>query len=114
MRGFSTRRKPRIQRTRTTAKPAECAPLRWTTMTKWKGFCGGVKRKRHRAASAVGDNSRSGGEMPHDFEHARIQADVFGRAPAGHHQRVVGRRLDGIEIGVERKIVAALFAVGLI
>jgi len=47
---------------------------------------------------------RRGGEVPDDLDDARVQANVFGSASAGHHKSVVGRRLDGIEIGVSEKL----------
>ncbi len=39
-----------------------------------------------------GDRFIGGGEVAHDIEHARIQADVLGSPPAGNHKRVVSSR----------------------
>ena len=52
--------------------------------------------------------------MPHDLQHAVVQPQVLGRTAAGNHQGVVVGRIDGVEIGREREVVARLFAVGLI
>src|ERR1044071_5872155 len=43
--GFLTRRRPKIQRTRTMEKRASCAQSRWMILTKWKRSCGAGRRK---------------------------------------------------------------------
>src|ERR1044071_1967155 len=43
--GFLTRRRPKIQRTRTMEKRASCARSRWMILTKWKRSCGAGRRK---------------------------------------------------------------------
>ena len=53
-------------------------------------------------------------EFAHDFQQPGVQAQVFRRAAAGHHQaRVVGG-VDLVEVVVDDEIVAALFSVGLV
>lgn len=52
-------------------------------------------------------------EVAHGGAHGIVVAQVFGAASAGDHQGVVLLGLDVGEAGVEREVVAGLFAVGL-
>src|SRR5712664_3168245 len=49
-----------------------------------------------------------------DFDDARVEAEVFGSAPARDDHGVVVFGLDLIERGIESEIVATLFRVGLV
>src|ERR1019366_5105493 len=49
-----------------------------------------ARRRQHlRGVTDGGDGFAGLGEMAYDFENAGIEADVFGRASAGDHERVV-------------------------
>ena len=48
IRASSTRRRPRIRRTRTTEPRAASSRSRWTTMRRWKTSCAAERRKRLR------------------------------------------------------------------
>src|SRR5262249_3921454 len=54
------------------------------------------------------------GEVLHDFEHPWVQADVLWCTASRDQQRVIVLRLNSVEVGIEREIVSALFAVGLV
>jgi hypothetical protein len=43
-----------------------------------------------------------------------VQPQVLGGAPTSDHERVVVGRSDLVEVGVQREVVAALLAVGLV
>ena len=53
-------------------------------------------------------------EVPDDLEHARVEPQVFGRAAAGDHERVVVPLLDLLERGVELEVVAAFLGIRLV
>ena len=67
-----------------------------------------------RAVANHGDRLVLREEVFDDFEHTRIKAQVFRRPAAGNDQRVVARRIDVDEAGVEREIVPALLRIGLL
>jgi hypothetical protein len=52
--------------------------------------------------------------MANDFEDARIQSEIFRSATAGNNESVIVSGLGALKSGVQRKIVATLFGVGLV
>ena len=52
--------------------------------------------------------------MLHEFDHRRVEAQVFGGTAAGDDQRVVVLGAYGGELGIEGEQVTRLFAVGLV
>ena len=53
-------------------------------------------------------------ELPHDFQQAGIEAQIFRRASAGDDQAGVVRHLHLIKVGVDGEVVAAFFGIGLV
>ena len=60
------------------------------------------------------DRLSGSGKLLDDGDHARIEAQVLGRAAAGNCQRMVVGGIDLVETGVQRKQVARLFGIGLV
>ena len=89
------------------------------------GATGGVG-----ATGAAGDDPRRGeqlgavtdrgnrfvgaGEVLYRSDDFGVETQVFRRAAAGNDQRVVARRIDFVETGVQGEIVTRLFGVGLV
>src|SRR5579863_2997733 len=61
-----------------------------------------------------GDGLFRGCKMTNDLQYTRIQAQVFGRAATRNDQGVVVFGFGVLEGGVESKVMAALFGVGLV
>ncbi len=54
------------------------------------------------------------GKMLHDFQHPRVQPQIFGRPTPRHDQGVIRVGLDLVEGRIQPEIVSPLFAVGLL
>ena len=48
-----------------------------------------------------------------DLNDARVQAQILGRTASGHDKPVIGGAIHSVEIGVDHKIVATFFRIGL-
>ena len=73
--------------------------------------------RAHQQLGAVadgGDGFAGGVEFTHDLQHALVEAQILGSAPAGHHQTGVVGHIDLVEVIVDSEVVAALLAVGLV
>ena len=67
-----------------------------------------------RAVAHGGDRLARIGKMAHGGDDFLVQAQVFGRAAAGDHHRVIVGRIDLVEAGVQGEQMARLFRVGLV
>src|SRR5690606_22037210 len=65
-------------------------------------------RQYLRAMAYRGDRLAGIIEMPHDLEHTLVHAQILGRTPARDHEPVVIRRINRIEIVVQREAVPGL------